>query len=257
MYFLEVSDATRTNLFYFGDFCSIGGLVAAFIASGKNGLLTMLRRLIDFHFPVVWWLIVILIPFFYMTIAFVLGSYSEIGELGKIDPEKLLIIFTPSALLMFLTGPVGEEFGWRGFLLPKLLEKFTPYTASVVLGIIWGLWHYPVYFAGIFSSFYTGFVFFVHMIFMSIIMTIIFLNTRGNLLIAMIYHWLVNGLQFAFMLAFVNTKNTFEPFQNVGELIVIGILFIFYRKEMLEKYDGELLFFKEQGIPVETLPENR
>ena len=255
MHFLEVSDSTRAALFYFGDFCSVGGFVAAFVASKKDGILTMLRRLVDFRFPAIWWIIAIAIPFFYMTIAFVLGSYSEIRGLGVIEPSRLLVIFTPTAFVMFLTGPIGEEFGWRGFVLPKLLEKFTPFSASVVLGIIWGFWHYPIYADNIFSSFYTGFVFIVHTIFMSIIMTVIFLNTRGNLLIAMVYHWLANVLQFAYTAAFVSTNSTFDPFQNVGELIVIGILFIFYRKKMCEKYEGELLFFKDHPAPLTTATE--
>lgn len=217
----------------------------------------MFRRLVDFKFPTKWLFLALAIPFFYMTIAFALGSYSQIGSLGTIEPAKLLLIFSTPALVMFLTGPLGEEFGWRGFLLPKLLERYTPFTASIILGVIWGFWYYPIYFGNIFNSFYTGFVFIVHIIFMSIIMTVIFLNTRGNLLIAMIYHWLVNILQFAFMAAFVSTNSTFDPYQNIGELIVIGILFIFYRKQMLERYDGELLFFKEKRSVIENLPENR
>lgn len=256
MHFYEVTDSTRAVLFYFGDFCSIGGLVAAFVASKKNGLLTMFRRLVDFKFPLRWLFIAIGIPFFYMTIAFVLGSYSQIGNMGHIDPAKLLIIFSTPAFVMFVTGAVGEEFGWRGFLLPKLLEKFTPFTASIILGLIWGFWYYPIYFGTIFNSFYTSFVFIVHIIFMSIIMTVIFLNTRGNLLIAMIYHWLANVLQVAFAAVFMSTNSTFDPFQNVGELVVIGILFVFYRKKMLAKYDGELLFFKEQPVPGAPVLEN-
>jgi len=255
MHFYQVTDSTRAVLFYFGDFCSIGGLFAAFVASKKDGLLTMFRRLVDFKFPIKWLFWALVIPFFYMTIAFTLGSYSQIGSLGNIEPAKLLIIFSTPAFVMFLTGPLGEEFGWRGFLLPKLLEKYTPFTASIILGVIWGFWYYPIYFGNIFNSFYTGFVFVIHIIFMSIIMTVIFLNTRGNLLIAMIYHWLANILQFAFMAAFVSTNSTFDPFQNVGELIVIAILFLFNRKKMLAKYDGELLFFKDQRAAVENLPE--
>ena len=256
MHFYEVSDSTRAALFYFGNFCSVGGLVAAYVASKKNGILTMLRRLVDLRFPKKWWIFVVVIPFFYMTIAFVLGSRSQIGGLGNIEPAQLLLIFSAPAFVMFLTGPIGQEFGWRGFLLPKLLEKFTPFTASIVLGLIWGFWYFPIYFGTIFHSFYTGFVFIVHIVFMSIIMTVIFLNTRGNLLIAMIYHWLANVLQVAFAAAFVSTNTTFDPFQNVGELIVIGVLFVFHRKQMLEKCDGELLFFKEQRVPVAPILEN-
>ena len=43
-------------------------------------------------------------------------------------------------------GPVGEEFGWRGFALPRLLEMMTPRAASLVLGAIWAVWHLPAFF---------------------------------------------------------------------------------------------------------------
>lgn len=39
---------------------------------------------------------------------------------------------------------LGEELGWRGYLLPKLLERFSPRTAVLITGVIWGVWHAPM-----------------------------------------------------------------------------------------------------------------
>ncbi len=250
--FMDTSDTVKAALVYIGGFCSLGGFAAAFVARGGDGISMMLRRIVDFKFPKMWWIIAVTIPFFYMTIAYVWGKFSDIGALQEIEPAKILLIFSSPALMMLLTGPVSEEFGWRGFLLPKLLEKFTPLTASIVLGLIWGFWYFPVYANNIFGSFYSGFVFIVHTVFMATIMTVIFLNTRGNLLIAIVYHWLANVVQLAFIPSFANARSSFDAFQNVGELIVIGILFVFYRKKMLEKYDGELLFLNDHPIPLAT-----
>jgi membrane protease YdiL (CAAX protease family) len=39
---------------------------------------------------------------------------------------------------LLITGPLCEELGWRGYALPRMLNRFTPFTASLILGVIWG-----------------------------------------------------------------------------------------------------------------------
>ena len=60
------------------------------------------------------------------------------------------------ALTFFATalygGPLGEEAGWRGFLLPRLLKRFDPLLASVYLALIWGIWHLPLHFTGYYNA---------------------------------------------------------------------------------------------------------
>ncbi len=43
---------------------------------------------------------------------------------------------------------MGEEIGWRGYLVPKLLEKYTPNQVSIFVGLIWALWHFPIMVTG-------------------------------------------------------------------------------------------------------------
>lgn len=104
--------------------------------------------------------------------------------------------------IFFLGGPLGEEIGWRGFALPRLQATRTAYDASVLLGVIWGLWHIPLYFVSGTGQFETlragtdpafaigGFVGWT--IGLSILFTWLFNQTRGSLLVVMLFHAAVN-----------------------------------------------------------------
>ena len=53
------------------------------------------------------------------------------------------LLFVLSTLV---TGPLSEEFGWRGFAQPRLRRRFSPLATSAVLGSVWGAWHLPLFF---------------------------------------------------------------------------------------------------------------
>lgn len=64
------------------------------------------------------------------------------GLLTIMISQVVLGIFLSPLLNIITTS--GEEIGWRGYLLPKLMEIYSPRLAIVISGIIWGLWHAPV-----------------------------------------------------------------------------------------------------------------
>jgi membrane protease YdiL (CAAX protease family) len=53
----------------------------------------------------------------------------------------------PQIVVITLIG-LGEEYGWRGFLLPRLMQIFSVFHSSLILGLIWGFWHFPAYLIG-------------------------------------------------------------------------------------------------------------
>jgi membrane protease YdiL (CAAX protease family) len=104
--------------------------------------------------------------------------------------------------ILFLGGPLGEELGWRGFVLPRLQARRTAFGASLLLGLIWGLWHIPLYFVpgtgqfetisgGTTPAFAIG-AFVVWTIGLSILFTWLFNEMRGSLMVVILFHTSIN-----------------------------------------------------------------
>ena len=90
-------------------------------------------------------------------------------------------------------GPVGEEFGWRGFALPRLLERFSPLNASLRLGLIHAAWHLPLFFIPGMPQTQVSFpIFTLGVVSIAIVDTAIYLRTGANLLLAILVHLMAN-----------------------------------------------------------------
>lgn len=88
---------------------------------------------------------------------------------------------------------IGEELGWRGFLLPYLLQRYSPVTSSLIVGIIWAFWHLPNFLIPGFPHYGSPFSAFVLItIAFSMQFTWFHLRTNGSLIIAVIFHAALN-----------------------------------------------------------------
>jgi len=104
------------------------------------------------------------------------------------------IVLVSFAHNVLLGGPLGEEIGWRGFLLPELLKRNGPLVASLTLGVVWGLWHLPI-------DLYAGFlvkgpgavvVRIIWTLPVAILFTWFYLRSKGSLLVALLLHASIN-----------------------------------------------------------------
>jgi membrane protease YdiL (CAAX protease family) len=101
----------------------------------------------------------------------------------------------PGALATFLLGPLGEEFGWRGYLLPRLVRKTALAPALLAVGVIWGIWHWPLLYQSVIAA--PGreiATILVGVMYMSVVIGIAYLRS-GSLLLAMLMHWHINGMR--------------------------------------------------------------
>jgi uncharacterized protein len=100
--------------------------------------------------------------------------------------------------ISFMSGPWSEEFGWRGFALKPLIERFGNINGSVILGLIWGIWHLLLYFMpetwhGQMGFKFSGFwIFMISSVGLSFLMTWIFLKTNNSILSGLLMHFASN-----------------------------------------------------------------
>jgi membrane protease YdiL (CAAX protease family) len=92
-------------------------------------------------------------------------------------------------LMNFIHGGLSEEPGWRGFALPRLQARFSPLVASLILGILWAVWHAPARFGGIEAkSLEDTIVEWVLILFITFIFTWLFNRTKGSILVTALLH---------------------------------------------------------------------
>lgn len=127
-----------------------GAISASLWESGVPGLRTWARRTFSVRFRPVWWLAGIGMPLAYYLIAWVTtlivtGAWPDPALFGT--TQKLPGLSWPLvAAVWVITFGVGEESGWRGWLLPTLTRGMSAFWAALVVAAVWILWHLPAFF---------------------------------------------------------------------------------------------------------------
>ena len=169
-------------------FCSVGGLAATYIETGTSGVKDLLRRCVLYRVRIGWWLYALFLALGVHAVATII--YGEVhGGVGPVRPFELFRQWWFFFVFVFglFQGPLAEELGWRGFLLPRLLSSYSPLGAAVIVGLVWAGWHIEMFQ----SPVSTIALFTASTIALSILMTVLFLRTRGSVLLAIVLHWSV------------------------------------------------------------------
>lgn len=207
---------------------------AAFILvirhGGVAGLRSFLSRLLLWRCPGGWYVYLVLgIPFL------MYGGAAWKGTLWD-DPfpfSPWYTMFPALALALFL-GPI-EEFGWRGIALPLLQQRYAPFWAGLILGVIWGLWHVPAFLlSGTPQSAWSFGPFFVGSIAICVIMTPLFNSSRGSILLPALVHFQMNNPVWP----------DAQPYDGILVTVVAVVIVVLNRKTM----------FSRDGAVAEVIP---
>ena len=122
---------------------SLSALVAVLGVEKRKGLGVLLRRSFRWRFSPFWYLIAIATPFVVNGLN-VLIAVTFLG--ARVPSQWYAPAFGPGFLFFFLIyNGLGEEIGWRGLALPVLQRRLGSLGGSVAVGVLWALWHLPLF----------------------------------------------------------------------------------------------------------------
>jgi uncharacterized protein len=160
--------------------------------SGRRGVRRLLSGLRIWRVGARWYLFSLLSPAVLVLAA--IGVHVLLGgdRPAFEDPARLWLIVVVF-LYVLLFSVAGEETGWRGYMLPRLLERSAALAASLVIGVVWGLWHLPLFWIeGNLHDDLPLSLFLLQDLGLAVLFTWLWLHTGGSLLMAHLFHAAVN-----------------------------------------------------------------
>ncbi|MCR8861027.1 MULTISPECIES: type II CAAX endopeptidase family protein [Bacillus] len=170
-------------------------------------------------FPIVLTVSMIQIIIF-LTMLFLVSINSEANSIFNRTTWGVLIYYFIKTIV---SGPLGEELGWRGFALMELQKKYSPLKSSIIIGFWWGMWHLPIWFTTGFtgSNLIKYILFFMIAIISTTIVMTTFYNLNRNLIIPMIIHFFFN-----FFIGIINGQLIELIMYNAIFYLIVAVLII-------------------------------
>ncbi len=190
----------------------VAGIVVSALLNGGAGIRALLAQAVKWRFPLRWYLVAILsIPLLYL--------FNVVIFFDSVPPDMGWLVVMPVLILGQIWVVIAEEFGWRGFALPRLQRRFGSLGATLILGPSWALWHLPMFFVAgspqysddvpVSLAIYTVIVFFT-----SIIFTMVYNRSGSSVLACMLLHASFNIAAFTIQL---------PPNVNITAYLIIAL----------------------------------
>ena len=220
---------------------SLAGFVVAGVEGGKPAVRELLSRGRIWRVGIGWWLLALLFP---LVPALGALHLTKLHTDQPIDWSSLGPWYSviPSMLLLIVFAGLGEEFGWRGFAVPRLRTRHTALITALIIGGFHAVWHIPLFLVkgeaynilateiGFLPAF-LGYACLVLALSVEIIW--IFENTRGSVLLAAVYHGAGNA--WAGYLAIDRAGVPGQVAFVVAHLVVAVLLVVLYGPRTLSR----------------------
>jgi uncharacterized protein len=181
---------------------SVMGIVMAMVTFDKEGRRDFWKRCFSFlRIRWVWWCVIFLLfPILFWTA--ILIDVALGGVLPGMEQLRSLmsnpVMWPLAAFISFMSGPWAEEFGWRGYALDPMLKRWGVIPGTAALGVIWGIWHLPLFFMTATWHSQIGFglsglwTFVLRSASLALIMTWVYLKTDRSILSGLFIHFTSN-----------------------------------------------------------------
>jgi membrane protease YdiL (CAAX protease family) len=178
-------------------------VVQYFFDGGRNGVLKLVHRCNPSKIPRTW----MIYSFLSMPVMLGFTSAMYVWFGGPPPKQKSLVSFITVFLISFPVGSLGEEFGWRGIMLPDMFAildraatkdpnqqwRWSPVVASAIIGVFWAIWHLPAFFVKDLTQSRCNFgQFVIQEMLYSVFYTLCSNHTENSILAAIIMHASIN-----------------------------------------------------------------
>ena len=230
-----------TLLMFAGSFGpSLAAIVVVVSTRGLEGLRAWLSRCLQWRIGWAWWAFALLLPLALMSIA--AGLHITLGGDIASAPASghLLMTAVNLPLVLLLGGPMGEEFGWRGYALPVLQDRLGWRGASLGLGLVWGVWHLPLFFIDGTSQALTPLaLFLLSVVAMSVVFAWLVNRTAGSVVAATLLH---TGINFwPSIIPVLPTGESYRPYALLVVMLVLLALGLLTQPNVAGPKSGALL----------------
>jgi len=215
---VEGPQFVHVTLVFFVASPSVFGFVFARMVDGKEGVRALVVRAGRWRVGPVWYAAsLLLIPAVIGVSVLIRGLLG--ADLAGLDLLGNLAFAVPISLL----AAVMEEFGWRGFMLPRLLKRGSALKAALIVGVVWALWHAPINYLGLskygMQALPILFALAVLPIAQTVIMVWIHNSAKQSMLMMILTHFSITGGFILFSL-----PNPTAAAELRGDLITAGTL---------------------------------
>ena len=225
-----------TFIFYFGGGApSVVALILVFMTYPKDKRADYFRRCFSFKLAGWKWPLITIAVFTFLSAVSIMTGVFMLGfDMPTMDyikaiaanPLNILLVL----LLSLISGPLNEEFGWRGYALDRLLLKFGFLKGSLILGFIWAIWHLPWYFTPgqaqynlLNDSVFHAVMFVPSVMLLSVFVSFVYVKTNRSILAGALVHMFSNLIGSQLFSSYTTEISMLIRYTNMLFFLVIAV----------------------------------